>query len=234
MKKASSMLIYSLFALTVLYPAGFLITACFGYSFELISISAFAAVIAFLSACTVVLDLIFRATVKNQALLSVITPLSLLNAVLYIFMCPQILVIASVWFSAGCCCFLTLKHGFPGKPLAITVVSLVLSALMVLPIGFFSYIAFLMGDFGQNTVVKTLDSPSGEYYAQVIDSDQGALGGDTLVDVFQRRGINLLLFKIEKRAQRVYWGEWGAYKHMDIYWKDDHCLVINSVEYEIE
>lgn len=234
MKKATSILTYLLFALTILYPAGFLITACFGYSFQLISFSAFAAAIAVLSVCVVVLDLVCKSTPKAQALLSVITPLSFINAALYIFMCPQIRVIASVWFSAGCCCYLTVKHGFPGKPLTLTVVSLVLSALMVLPIGFLSFAAYLFRDFGEITVVKTVESPSGEHYAQVIDSDQGALGGDTLVDVFQKGGIDLILFKIEKRSQRVYIGEWGAYKHMKIYWKDDDCLVINSVEYEIE
>ena len=86
----------------------------------------------------------------------------------------------------------------------------------------------------ENTVVKTVESSSGEYYAQVIDSDQGALGGDTLVKVYQDRGINALIFKIEKKLQRVYFGEWGEFNNMKIHWKDNNCLVINSVEYEIE
>lgn len=66
------------------------------------------------------------------------------------------------------------------------IVSLVLSALMVLPIGFLSFIVLIFGDIGQNTVVQTVDCPSGEYYAQVINSDQGALGGDTFVDVYKK------------------------------------------------
>ena len=70
--------------------------------------------------------------------------------------------------------------------------------------------------------------------AQVIDSDQGALGGNTIVDVDEKGSFNLLLFRIEKKPQRVYLGEWGEYEGMQIHWKDDDCLVINSVEYELE
>ena len=234
MKKAISILLCFLFALTILYPAGVLTTACFGYSFELISVSAFAVAIAVLSVCIVVLDLVFKNTLENKAiqvLLAIITPLSLINAVFYIFKCPQIWVIESVLISAGCCCFLAVKHG---KPLALKIVALVLSALMILPIGFFSFIVLIFGDFVQNTVVQTVESPSGEYYAKVVDSDQGALGGDTFVDIYERSGINAIIFKIGKKPQRVYSGNWGEFKNMQIHWKDDRCLVINSVEHEIE
>ena len=31
-----------------------------------------------------------------------------------------------------------------------------------------------------------------------------------------------------------YFGEWGEFENMQNYWKDDNCLVINSVEYRIE
>ena len=234
MKKAISILIRLLFSLTILYPAGVIITARFGYSFELISVSAFAIAIAALSVCIVVLDLICKNTLENKAvriLLAIITPLSLINAVFYVFEYPQIWVIASVFLSAGCCCYLTVKYG---KPLSLKITALVLSALMILPISCFSFMALTFGNIGQNTVVKTVSSPSGKYYAQVIDSDQGALGGDTHVDVYQECGINALLFRIEKNPRRVYFGDWGEYENMKIYWKDDNCLVINSVEYEME
>ena len=225
---------FLLFVLTILYPVGVTITACLGYSFELISVSAFAIATAALSGCIVVLDLICKNTLENNTigiLLAIIATLSLINAAFYVFKCSQICVIVSVLLSAGCCCYLTVKYG---KPLTLKVVTLVLSALMILPICFFSFIALIFGNIGQNTVVQTVESPSGKYYAQVIDSDQGALGGDTLVDVYKKSGINLILFKIENKPQRVYFGDWGEFENMQIHWKDDNCLVINSVEYEIE
>ncbi len=206
MKKAISILVCLLFVLTTLYPAGVIITVCFGYSFELISVSAFAVAIGVVSVCIVVLDLVYKNTLENntmRSLLAIITPLSLINAVFYIFEDPQIWVIVSVLFSACCSCFLAVKHG---KPLALKIVALSLSALMALPIGFLSFIALIFGNFGQNTVVKTVVSPSGEYYAQVIDSDQGALGGDTLVDVYEKSGLNAILFKIEKNSFMIIFG----------------------------
>ena len=126
---------------------------------------------------------------------------------------------------------MTIKYG---KPLALKIISLTLSALMVLPIGFISFIFLIFGNIGQNTVVQTVESPSGKYYAQVIDSDLGALGGDTLVDVYEKSGINAIFFKIEKKPQRVYFGEWGEFNNMQIYWKDNECLIINSTEYKIQ
>jgi len=232
-KKAISVLMCLLFALTILYPTGVIVTACFGYRFTLISISAFSVALAVLSVCIVILDLVFQEPPESAAipiLMAILPPLSLLNAAFYIFACPQGWVIANVFVSAACCCFLAVQYGRPLLPM---IVALVLSALMIIPIGFFSFIALIFGNIGQNTVVQTVESPSGKYYAQVIDSDQGALGGDTLVDVYKKSGINLILFKIEKKPQRVYFGEWGEYNTMQIYWKDDRCLVINSVEYII-
>lgn len=231
MKKAISGFLWLLFVLTILYPAGSLIAACFGYTFELISVSAFAIAIAVLSISVVFM---LKKSPENRAiqiLLAIVTPLSLINAVLYIFDYPKFWVIISALISAGCCFYLSIKYG---KPMVLKIIALVLSALMVLPIGFISFIFLIFGNIGQNTVVQTIESPSGEYYAQVIDSDQGALGGDTLVDVYKNGGINAIIFKIEKKPQRVYFGDWGEFKNMQIYWESDDCLVINSVEYSIE
>ncbi len=232
-RKAISILIILLFVLTILYPAGVIATACFGYRFALISISAFSVALAVLSVCIVVLNLVFKEPPESKTipiLMAIMPPLSLINAAFYIFACPQGWVVANVFVSAVCCCFLAVKYGRPLLPM---IVALVLSALMIVPLGFISFILSIFGSIGQNTVVQTVESPSGKYYAQVIDSDQGALGGDTLVDVYKKSGINAILFKIEKKPQRVYFGEWGEYETMQIYWKDDRCLVINSVEYII-
>lgn len=65
-EKAISILMCVLLSLTILYPAGIVITACFGYSFELISVSAFAIAIAVLSVCIVILDLVFKTNLKAK------------------------------------------------------------------------------------------------------------------------------------------------------------------------
>lgn len=83
-----------------------------------------------------------------------------------------------------------------------------------------------LGDLTENTVVQTLHSPDGAYIAQVISSDQGAMGGSTLVEVYPEGK--------PRQKQRVYTGQWEEYTTMEIYWKTDTCLVINGTEYPIE
>lgn len=234
MNKATLILCFLLFALIALFPAGVFISACFGCTFELISISAFSIIIAILSICIVVFSPVSKETTKCKTihiLMAILAPISLINAVLYIFVCPKIWVVACVFVAAGCCCYFTVKYG---KPLVLKITALVLSAIIALPAVPFSFIALFFGNLGQNTVVQTVESPNGKYYAQVIDSDQGALGGDTTVNVYQHAGINAVIFKIEKMPQEVYFGDWGEFEYMQIYWKDDRHLVINSVVYEIE
>lgn len=91
-----------------------------------------------------------------------------------------------------------------------------------------------MGDFGKTTVVQTLDSPTGKYYAQVISNDQGAMGGNTTVHVYETKELNTILFTIKKEPQQVYVGDWDAYEDMEIYWESDNSLVINSVSHKIK
>ncbi len=234
MKKAISVLICLQFVLTVFYPIGVCISSLFGYEFVLISPLVFAIITAIFSVCVVILDLCFKHILENKAicaLLSVSLPLSLINALLYMLASHGKLVVASVFIIIVCCGILSIKHG---KPLAIKVIALILSAIMFLPVGFFGFIAVTFGVIGQNTVVQTVKSPNGNYTAEVIDSDQGALGGDTIVNVHEKSVIDFLIFKVEKKPQRVYLGPWGAFKDMQIYWKNDGCLVINSAEYEIK
>ena len=234
MKKATSLLGCTLLLLTGLYPAGSLITACFGYRFRLISIPAFSAVLALPAICAVLTDLADKRAHRNGAAGAfwiITAPLSLVNGLLFLFACPQIGVLACTLIVFGCCCYLTVRHG---RPPILKGITLVLSALMILPFCFLSFFALVFGNFGQDTVVETVDSPSGKYCAQVIDSDQGALGGNTLVEVQQNGGFDAILFQIEKKPQLVYFGNWGEFETMQIYWKDDKCLVINAVTYEIE
>lgn len=108
-----------------------------------------------------------------------------------------------------------------------------LTGLLFSSLPYFWFLTFLFGNFGKNTVIQSIPSPSGSHYAQVIDSDQGALGGNTLVEVYEKSLIDNSFIRIQKEPWRVYSGKWLEYENMQIYWKDDTCLVINSVEYTI-
>ena len=133
--------------------------------------------------------------------------------------------------SAVCCFFIMIRN------IMSTVSKIIVSVLFSLMTAFVIFFAFMMlifGNIGKDTVIQTVPSPSGKYYAQVIDSDQGALGGDTLVIICEESKINAIIFNIEKKPQLVYIGQWGEFRNMRIHWKNDGCLIINSREYEIK
>lgn len=234
MKKAVSISSCALFTFIVFLPFAVMLFSYFGYAFNLTSYPLFAVLTALIAIITVVLSIIAKEFIQNTSvpvLLVLISPLSLINSVFYLIECGTVLVAASMFICFCCCCYLTIRHG---KPVALKITGLVLSALMIIPICTFGFMALVFGDFGENTVVQKIESPNGVYFAEVIDSDQGALGGDTLVDVYENKEINALVFKISKKRQRIYRGEWGEFENMTVYWKNENCLVIDSVEYIIE
>ena len=80
-----------------------------------------------------------------------------------------------------------------------------------------------------------LSHPIEHNYAEVIYSNQGALGDDIFINVYENKGIDIFIFKILKKPQSFYESDLGEFGNIEeIYWKDDNCLVINSAEYKIE
>lgn len=232
MKKTVSILGVILFVLISLLPIGTLLCTCLDYTFELVNYTAFAVITALGAIITATISIIYKKLINNRfcaILFSLIAPLSFMNSVFYLFECSTVLVILCMLICISSCCYLCIEHG---KPLVLKITCIGLSGLMILPICFFTFITLLFGNFGQNTIMKSVISPNGTYYAEVIDSDQGGLGGATFVDVYDNKGFNTCIFKISKPTQRVYSGEWG--EKINIYWKDNNCLLINSVEYIIK
>ena len=233
MRKVIFVLLCLLFALTMLFPVGALVSAFFGYTFELTSVLAVSAVIAVISVFTVISGIISKDKIINKGIIIlsyILFPLSFINTVIYIFESGELLVAICMLVSAVCCFFIMIRNIMSTvSKIIVSVLFSLMSAFVI----FFAFIVLTFGNIGQNTVIKSIDSPSGNLYAQVIDSDQGALGGDTLVNVYEKREIDVVIFKLKDKPQRVYLGEWREYESMHISWKDDKCLVINSVEYEI-
>ena len=93
----------------------------------------------------------------------------------------------------------------------------------------------MFSDFDiNNKVIKAELSPDKSYRADIIDSDQGALGGNTFVDVYDLQStVDFYIFKLAKKPQRLYRGVWGEYQNMSVSWKDNYTLFINKKEYTI-
>lgn len=161
-------------------------------------------------------------------LLALMVPLTALGLYFHMIQSRSIVVTGA---AAVCAAFALAAMLKTVKPAVLKGISLVIFAALVLPAWFIALVWF---GFGQNTVVNTVTSPGGTYRAVVTDSDQGALGGDTFVDVyFENEKIDLLLLELEKAPLQVYTGPWGAFEGMFIYWEAENRLVINGSTYAI-
>lgn len=104
------------------------------------------------------------------------------------------------------------------------VATLLLTFLLILvtPIWFFA------ATMGSTRVVKTLDSPDKTYTAIVTSRDQGALGGDTLVEVRNnRRSVPFLTGSFAEKWE-VRRGGWGDWEKMELVWTGEDTLSING------
>ncbi len=234
-KKARDAFIWVLFVLTILYPAANILLSFLGYRLVLKSMQVFFAVIAAVSLGILILDSKCEEAPENKMLrifLAIITLLSLLNLICVIIVSPGFLSLICGFFSVGCCCVLSIKYG---KPKALKITALVLSALLILPVGGLGFVSLIFYDFGEETVLQRADSPTGKYYAELIADDQGALGGSTRVCVYKNNaGFDAFFFKIEAKPHTVYSGSWGEFHDLTLSWKDDYIIKINAKEYRIK
>lgn len=230
MKKAVSFLICLIFVLTLLAPIGGGISRCFGCRFELFRISGFAIVLAALSMLTAILDLIFVKSIENRAVCVIILllpPLTLANGLLLCVNCMTAWCGCSILIYVACCFYLLVKHG---KPMFLKMTFIVLTLIAFAPTCLLGLLVGAAGlIMGEEIVIATVESPNGKHYAQV---ESGV--DNTHVMLYEKGGFNALLFKVRKAPQWLYSGEYWEYASMDIYWRDDSCLIINSVPYKIE
>lgn len=233
MQKKSNIVGIILIALVLLLPVGTIAAALFGYSFELRNYPIQAGLTALTAITASILTSLACGSLAKplKVLFCLFFPISMVISSVYILKCCNIWVAISMTIVIFCFGYLSLRFG---QPLVLKIFAWSLSVVMILPVGFILFIGLVFGSIGQNTVVQTVESPDGNHYAQVIDSDQGALGGDTLVVVHENSGIRTFLIEITKKPQRVYIGPWGEYMGMSIWWKNENCLVVNGTEYIID
>lgn len=110
MKKVVFSCVCLLFELTTIFPFGMLVSAILGYTFELTSISSVSVIIAITSVFTVIFSIVSKDKISNKYLLYTLTPLSFINAVIYIFESGQVSVSVCVLISFLCISFLIIKN----------------------------------------------------------------------------------------------------------------------------
>lgn len=119
------------------------------------------------------------------------------------------------------------------RPLWVKLIASLPSVVILLP----TLLAMLLLPFtwGYRGTVQTLTSPDRNYRAEVIDVNEGALGGATIVEVYDlRKQFDGIVFLLQKEPQIVYHGDWGKFKTMKLEWESEQVLLINGRSYEVE
>ena len=114
------------------------------------------------------------------------------------------------------------------------IASVLTHTVLFVPFLIVSLTFLTLGNFGVNSVIDRIYSPDKTYYAEIVDIDQGALGGETVVYAHRSNKLNLLILTVSKTPQRLYVGEWKEYETMQVKWEDENCLLINSEEHHID
>ena len=92
--------------------------------------------------------------------------------------------------------------------------------IVCFPLGAVASLAVLlfMAGWGCISHSPPIYSPSGIMAARIEDADEGAIGGETSVELFSAHGF---------RKQTLYVGEWKSVQRSDIQWNNDTELVIH-------
>lgn len=233
MKKLLPVTPVVLFFLLSFFPFCKVTALLFGFDFCLYSDFAFAAAAAGLSC--VLTGMLFHqnaAPCPNGEIFAALTlPVSLVNLMCFVAIGSNFLILLLIFLP--CICSLALFIRF-ARPVGLAVTAALLAFVLAMLTFLLFVFAAIFSEFGRNTVVKTSFSPHDYHLAQVIESDQGALGGNTLVTVEHReRDLFGLAGRFVKNPVRVYLGEWGEADDMSIYWTDEYTLCINGVSHRI-
>ena len=234
MKKLLSVLSCLLLALIAFTPVCSLACSIFGYKFTLVNPSVFAIAIFALTGITVLVSILYGEILENKIIcivMSVLTPLALINTGFYVRSCGTLWIIASVLICVGCG-YLTIRHG---NPLTVRTGALVLTAGLLLPMAFICFVMSVANNTQNYDVLDTVYSPTGAYYAEIIDNDQGEKGGSKMVHIYPDKDIETPIFLIRKNRIIIYEEFYKASEadkvEVVIQWKDDYHLIINGKNY---
>lgn len=99
--------------------------------------------------------------------------------------------------------------------------------ILILPLWGFAQVV------GTTRTIAKEPSPGHRYTATLQSIDQGALGGDTVVEVKDHKNsIHILLGEFVS-SQTLWTGPWGAHEETTLSWQDETTLLINDIAYTV-
>ena len=231
MKRFAKIIAFTLFVIHSFIPVLLMLSNLFVFSFSLTNYTVLSVICAFVSAFTLVVVFIKTELFLGNTyslLFGFSLPLCVIDWVFFLSKCDVSFPIVLMLVAFVCVAAINVRLL---KSKGTKIILSVLTAVCFLFVTFFAVIFVFMDSIGASTVFDTVQSPDEIYYADIIDVDQGALGGNMVVKVSKKRKADVLIFRFEEKGKTVYIGEWNEYGDMEIFWKGNDCLVINSEEY---
>ncbi len=215
-----------LLGMCLLFPVLLLLGECFGFSVRVRSWGVHSVVFTLIFSLFSLRVLGSDAKSRTGGVMScLLFPASVVHAAVWAvgfarFWLAALLSLVWVGFSA----VILLKNV---KSLGAKLAALLPSTLILLPTLFF--MLFLPFAWGYRMAMRTVTSPERNYRAEVIDVNEGALGGDTIVEVYDlRKQFDGIVFFFQKEPQVVYHGDWGEFENMKLEWESEQILLING------
>ena len=234
MKKIDSLLT----ALTVLYsifPVSRILLVCFGFTVEFTELVFMIMLGAYVAVSVVFAVAICRTQEKaNGALCALAAVFQVLSWDCFLSQNEISLssgtVISAAMFISFTCIIVITVHCVQKKKTAGILLSLLAVMLFVLSCFFSAF-----GSIGISEVKDAHISPDGKLRAEVVQVNQGALGGDTVVYVYDcEKELDLHFAKIFRTPETVYVGEFFDCEDMSLEWMNYDTLLINGKEYNIK
>jgi len=213
-------------ALQLLLPGGYAIAGIWGWSIALTKPSAYAALIAALSAAAVLTTALLRSGRSPGLCADLSLPAGLLNAVMLALEghpVPAAIIAASALVMR-----LLHRKGSNIRP-RLRVISAILAAALSAVL-LFSLPGVRMSAV---TFLRSIPSPDGQLTAEVTDVDQGALSGSTLVCVRKPDVFGVSVSRLFTLERTVWQAGWGIGQSLQVTWTDADTLCIDGTEYTI-
>ena len=219
-------------ALSSILPLCTIIGFFFGYQFSLYHHEAFLGITAGLSLILTSALFYNKGPINraNAVFAALLFPLALINSAFFLSL-DWSLTALFLLIQTGCAAAVYLKFAWP---IVLKWIAGMLTALLFLLLIFACTIVSVFGGLSHNTVVSLIVSPQGTYTAEIIDNDQGALGGNTFVEIKNNmETLPFLVGEFSKPSVRIYAGEWNEFETMQLYWQDENTIVIQGRTYNI-
>lgn len=231
MKKLLSIFVWLLVTINVFSPVCELIARIASLKFELFGYTAAALIMLLLMLIPCVLTFFSEKSLelnkRERIACSLIPIASCLNLLFFIIKSDSAALAVLAFLNFVLSIYLSKKLGEKRSFIASLISSIPVMVLVLFVIMLRPMMSWVEGDL---TIVERVESPDGEYCAEVVKRGTGASGGETYVRVYSDTGLDLAVFSFTPYAKKIYSAGWQEEVHISF---EGNELFINGEAYEV-